>query len=334
MIDFDAFLSWAQDRFQGDVLVKGNEIKVHSPFIEADTKYHLWCNPMGGKKDRPAGVYRCWKTDKRGSLINLVMEIDNCNYEEAKEILEGSGSLRLMEKRLEEFFNKKNKIIDIPVNSLILPPDTFPITSLPENDFYRLNAEMYLNTRKIPIDDLYFCTGGEYKNRIVIPYYDKFKKLIYWNSRDINEKSILRYRGPDKAVGVGKSDVIFVKNWPKIGNRIYLTEGEFDAISLCVAGFHGAACGGKSLHENQIELLQGYEITIALDCDISGKNALEYHMGDLLLSKGFKNTKFVSPPQGYKDWNKMLEKFDKDILMAYVIKHERYYSDDLKYRNI
>ncbi len=63
-VDFDSFRQWAEDRFNGDILVKGNEIRINSIFTE-DHKHHMWCNPYGGKHQREDGCYRCWKTGEK-----------------------------------------------------------------------------------------------------------------------------------------------------------------------------------------------------------------------------------------------------------------------------
>ncbi len=70
-ISFEKFLAWAETRF-GDVSVKGNEIRINSPFAE-DYKKHLWANPYGGKKgaERPYGVYRLlrrWKLRRQKAV--------------------------------------------------------------------------------------------------------------------------------------------------------------------------------------------------------------------------------------------------------------------------
>ena len=85
-IDFNIFRTWAEEKFK-KIDVKGSEIKLNSIFADNDDKFHLWCSPSGGKNARPYGVYHCWKTDKKGSLISLVMEVEKCNRQSAMEIL-------------------------------------------------------------------------------------------------------------------------------------------------------------------------------------------------------------------------------------------------------
>src|SRR3990167_8124291 len=105
-VNFNAFRQWAESRFS-DVIVKGKEIRINSIF-EEDTGHHLWCNTEGGKKKRKNGVFHCFKTDRKGSLVTLVMEVDKCDYDEAITALKGQTSVRALEKRLEEFFAKQD----------------------------------------------------------------------------------------------------------------------------------------------------------------------------------------------------------------------------------
>ena len=74
-IEKEIFVQWAEKYFD-KVDVRGDEVRINSIFAESDSKQHLWCNPAGGKNQRPYGVYHCWKTDRKGSLVSLVMEIE------------------------------------------------------------------------------------------------------------------------------------------------------------------------------------------------------------------------------------------------------------------
>lgn len=326
MIDFDRFVEWAESRFD-DVVVKDNEVKLNSIFCE-DYKHHLWCNPNGGKHDRPYGVFRCWKTDTIGSLVNLVKLVDNCSFQEALEILDtGNTSLKELEQKVQNIFEKPKQEVFIELEKVVLklPAHCYLFDDLPSINYHRSNAVKYLAGRKIRNDGLYVCTAGEYRNRIVIPYYNPQGTLIYFNSRYIGgSEKALRYMGPPKELGIGKGDVLFVPTWPPAGSKIYLTEGEFDALSLREAGFYAAACGGKNLTDAQIEIIRSYTPVLSLDADKSGDMALR-EMGDKLLRKGFKELYYVRPPKEFKDWNAMLQQFSPKSLALYIKGIEKVY---------
>jgi DNA primase len=318
-IDFDNFIQWAEEKFQ-DVIVKGNEVRINSIFTE-DQKHHLWCNPYGGKHHRDDGCYRCFKTDKKGTLIGLVMEVDNCSYTEAKEILSGNTPIGVLEDRLNDFFNNKDKVEEILPNSIRLPEDTYLIDELPKTSLLKMEAEWYLTKRKLPTKGLYICLSGDYKNRIIIPYYNENGKLIYFNGRKLDNKG-LRYLGPEEKIyHVGKGDVLYTPEWPNPGDKIYLTEGEFDALTLFICGFHGMACGGKYLTDKQVEMLRKYDVCLALDEDEAGFSGV-IGMGKQLMEAQTPSISFVRPPKNLKDWNKMLVNFKPEIIKGWIERNE------------
>lgn len=325
-IDFDNFLNWANSKFE-DVIIKGDEILVDSIFCE-DRKKHLWCNPNGGKTGCKSGVYHCWKSDKSGSLVGLVMLVEKCSFEEANEILGTSseGSLIDLEKKVNEIFEEKKEDFKTDfqkIASLQLPEDCYFFDELPSYNRFRKSACDYLSSRQISLDELLVCTKGRYRNRIIIPYYDKNKTLIYYNGRLIGNNG-LRYLGPPKELGVGKGDVVFVPKWPKKDEKIYITEGEFDALSLNQAGFNSAALGGKLMSDKQMEMIKDYKPVLCLDSDEAGLKST-YEIASFFLSKGIFDINYVRPSVQYKDWNGLLVNKGSKILNAYIKSNEKKY---------
>lgn len=326
-IDSDTFLKWATEHFGAEnIRFRGDEICTHSVFTD-DHKFHLWMNPTGGKKGLAGGAYRCWKTDRKGTLISLVAHIDNIPYDEAEERLTGTTSLRSLEKKLFEFFRNKdeeNEVTEAPtvINALELPPHTYLIDDLSSRNSYKARAVNYLNGRKIPTEGLFVCINGDYRNRIVIPYYDRDGDLIYYNARTMDSSpKVLRYMKPDSDV-IKQNEILYLKSWPRPSTKVYITEGEFDALTLNICGLHGAACGGKFLSPAQIELLWPYTPVIATDGDKSGRLAL-ISIGNSLLSRGFKEVYYIQPPKNYKDWNGVLEKNAPESVKSYITKNEK-----------
>jgi hypothetical protein len=86
-IDFDIFVDWVENRFDGNVVINGREVRINSVFADSDEKHHLWCNPGGGKRGIKTGVFHCFKTDKKGTLVGLVMHVDKCGKKQALETL-------------------------------------------------------------------------------------------------------------------------------------------------------------------------------------------------------------------------------------------------------
>lgn len=327
-INFKKFEKWAISKFGEDnVLTKGNEIRINSIFEEDDTGHHMWCNPSGGKRKHPHGVFHCFKTDKKGSLVKLVQIVSGCDREDAIDILQGRTPIKDLEKKLEEFFSIPSSKEEVKKNKINFPVGCKLISNLPTNNWWRKRAESYLLERKIPIKGLYVCTEGTYKNRIIIPYYDKDNSLIYFNGRTLG-KSKCKYLGPPKDIGVGKEDVVFMAgSWPKQGETIYLCEGEFNAMTLKICELNGAACGGKNMSKKQAIMLSDYKIVICLDRDKAGK-AGTIKMTSIITSmetskSGEEKLKYVMPPKKYNDWNEFLVDESPELVYHYISKNQK-----------
>lgn len=337
-VDYDTFLQWATDKFGPENLrIRNNEIKTHSPFTaDVDKGFHLWMNPAGGKNERPNGAFRCWKTDRRGSLVKLVSELDHVPWDVAEEMLCGGSALRRLEAEMHGIIARadpwgtgaqapaeEHEPGPTPVS---LPPHAYRITDLSASNEHRQAAEAYLSGRKLPPDDFYVCTRGPYRNRIVIPYHDEDGDIVYWNARYFGKRDdVDKYMKPEDE-DVDRTCLLFAPAWSRPGERVHITEGEFDAVSLSLAGLRAVACGGKHLHDAQIERLRGRIPVLATDNDAKARDAgLEalLDMGERLVAKGFGEVHYVRPPVGYKDWNELLQKRGPDTLRAYVERHTK-----------
>lgn len=336
-VDFDFFHDWAKDRF-GEENIKlkntsqGTEICTNSFFAldklgKHDHKFHLWMNPSGGKSKHPeGGSYRCWLTDSMGSLISLVSKVDGIPYEEAEESIAGTTSLRSLEQKVHEFFGHKEEVAamepqDEETTTVELPDFSFLIDNMSCSNFWAVRARNYLSDRCLPTKDLYVCTDNkDYGNRIIIPWKDRNGNLVFWNARTMskNEK-VLRYKKADDS---DQNEILFMTQWPVVGSKVYIMEGEFDAITLATIGLVGCACGGKYLSDEQIELLRGYTPVLAFDTDESGLEAT-INVGTALLERGFNNIHYIRPPKVYKDWNKLLAERGKNVLKGYIDRHQK-----------
>lgn len=326
-VDFNRFVKWADTKFNGNIIVKNDQVRINSIFETGDDGHHLWCSPSGGKKQRPFGVFHCFKTDQKGNLLKLVKLVDKCDTEQAISILTGKRTIVDLEKELEQFLGNETSYeldeID-QKQKLTLPFGSYLISALPSNNWWRQKSVEYLHGRSLPIENLYICKEPPYKGRILIPYYDSIGNLIYFNGRHISPKAGLRYLGPPITCGVGKEDVIFMAgSWPVSGDTLYVCEGEFNAISLKVSGLNACACGGKNLSEKQAILLSDYKLIFCLDRDKAGASGLR-KMVELMKRFSHKNSgvqiKCTQPPATYNDWNQMLVSLGPNVLREFVLK--------------
>jgi len=337
-VDYDSFLNWATDRF-GESNIKfrkgGREICTHSFFVDGhpdfpdgDHKFKLWMNPDGGKNELEGGAYRCWYTDHMGSLISLVSIVDKVPYDVAADIICDEIPLRALEKKVHDFYSVKQddpqETIEEIKQELEFPPDTYKIEEV-RGHWMGARALEYLASRKIPSQGFYVCIDGDYRNRLVIPYYNKAGELFYYNCRTLDKNpKTLRYMKPPPE-DADQENVLYFPEWPAAGSKIYITEGEFDAFTLWLSGFYGVACGGKFLSSSQIEMIRDYKVVLAFDSDDAGEQAL-LNIGETLLADGFQDMQYVRPPKVFKDWNKLLEQRNIDTLKAYIQRFEKPYN--------
>jgi DNA primase len=308
MIDHEIFIKWANQKI-GQPVINGDQIRFNSPFCE-DTKHHLYCNIKKFWK----GLYNCFKSNNKGTVLALVMKIDNCSYEDALQ------TLGIKQNKFFEKFELEDHSID--VNSLI--KEEFKVIQKP-NGVVTLNeappwlykkAKDYLLSRKIDLNAFYVGIEGRMKNRLVIPYYDRNNNWIYYNGRALFESN-LRYLGPLKDENdVGKADVMFFPTWFQKNQKIYICEGEFDCMSIQEQDLISCAVGGKQISTKHASVVANKQVCLAFDNDSAGQMAIE-NSAKLLKSFGCEVSS-VHPPLDIKDWNEFLVRFDKNMLSQYI----------------
>lgn len=339
MVEFELFSEWAEDHFDKIKVRRGRqEVMLPSPFetdsgtfdmdnTRYDGRLRLYCGMEAGGKTRADGVYHCFKSGRKGTLVGLVQLVAGCEEEEARATLEGRTPVYDLEALLDNVLGGGDDVPDphTPRPAVGFPEGTYAIREIAAvgcNGHWRVKAEGYLSSRALPVDGLYVCLEGAYKGRIVIPYLDEGGKLVYWSARATWDCAA-KYLGPPRErFAVGKDDVLYSTGLPARGEKLYVCEGEFDAMSLARAGLPAVAVGGKSLSERQALVLGEYHAVLALDGDDAGR-AASVKFAETL--RGFTRTGRVSsvgPPRGLKDWNAVLVEAGPNVLGAYVERHQ------------
>lgn len=161
----------------------------------------------------------------------------------------------------------------------------------------------YLTGRNIRLIDIVrynigYCDSGSYKNRIIIPSYDKFFRLNYFIARSYNINSTLKYDNPN----VDKTKIIFFESFLNWSLPITIVEGAFDAIPV---RYNVTSLLGSSLNEShrlmkEIMLKKPPQINLILDPDAIDK---AIYISELLLDNDI-NTKLIIL-NGDKDPNQL-----------------------------
>jgi twinkle protein len=141
-----------------------------------------------------------------------------------------------------------------------------------------------------------------------------------------NDLTNIKYRGPNKRFKLHKDSKLIMYNLNNINplERIYITEGEPDCLTLSQCGYtnvisvpNGASTGTNNLtyFDNAAELLdQCPEIYLCLDNDIAGRN-LRDQLSDRIGKEKCKIVEF----KDCKDANDCLNKYDLQAVIESII---------------
>ena len=208
------------------VLGKGKETsKGNYAFV---CPFHI-SNPIGKKNfevnlitnKKNENPSHCWGCDAKHKTLKSLFKhkkVDSSKYEQLNKIL---GTTY-----------KQDKIkVDIQVE---LPKEFKPFIELRKTDIISRHALHYLiNKRKISFEDILkhnigYCETGRYRNKVIIPSYNKEGKLDYFVARAFMEDDSHKLDAPqcDKNIIIGFESLI------KPSLPLILCEGVFDAIAI------------------------------------------------------------------------------------------------------
>ena len=149
---------------------------------------------------------------------------------------------------------------------LELPEDFHPLY-VPSKDYHYKNALNYcINKRKLTNYDIIrynvgYCDTGLFRNRIVIPSYDKDNNLNFYSGRDYYS-GYIKYRLCD-----GSKDIIGFESFTNFNYPITIVEGQLDAIAV---KYNSIPLFGKSLSQTlKLKLLENKptRVNVLLDND-------------------------------------------------------------------
>lgn len=151
-----------------------------------------------------------------------------------------------------------------------------------------------------------------FSNRIMIPIFDQYGNPVGFGARVLNDNSKPKYINTMATTLFNKSELLFNYHKAKSFARDYeiiVVEGYMDVISANAMGFSNAVgIMGTALTKEQIELLKKLkcEVTLSLDNDEAGKNAMIRIIPDLLNEGIDVNVLDISKLKGkYKDFGNL-----------------------------
>ena len=243
-------------RTLGDFRKSGGERLFHCP----NCKHHNNKLSVNIDKDK----FQCWHCNYSGkSIFRLVRRF--ATFADKQRWLELTPDVDLT--NFDDLFGEEGEeveqVVDLPKDYIFLGKNNLPHSSLP--------ARHYLAKRGITMDEILFwkigyCPWGEYKDRIVIPSFNKNGDPNFFVSRTY-KSSWAKYKNPNVS-----KDIIFNELYLDFKQEIVLVEGVFDAI---VAGENAVPILGSTLKE-QSKLFQSIvhndtAVYFALDPDADSK---------------------------------------------------------------
>jgi DNA primase len=170
-----------------------------------------------------SGQYNCWTCHpptKGKTPVTLLKKL-------------GVSTDKILEMK-KYFKSDKTSIENHKPTTVTLPEEFISLNITPKkNQLEFRHAMAYLKKRNITDCDIKkynigYCASGRFKNRIIIPSYDKNGSINYFIARSFEKEASLKYDAPS----VSKTDIIgfeYFINW-KI--PVVLCEGSFDAIAI------------------------------------------------------------------------------------------------------
>jgi hypothetical protein len=245
------------------VLNKFYAYAIDPVFRKHDSTYNAGCPVCKegrslGKKKRlffypQSNTFHCFNCSKTWSAYSWITSVCNISKEELDYEISSNTYSTDISKKVIPFKYKKKEIPDLPYDSINLFDDVQQ-KYYSSNDTFK-NALKYIKDRRLDIainrsSNLFISlTDIIHKDRICIPFYDRNKKVVFYQTRAIDD-SIPKYlgkQGYDKTLfGVERID----SNLP----YIFIFEGPIDAMFVK----NGVAAAGLTLTHKQKEQLSEF----------------------------------------------------------------------------
>lgn len=190
------------------------------------------------------------------------------------------------------------------------PPSGYALTDHLKRIGY---SEEVIVLANLAMKTKYSKCRDRFKDRLMFPIIDVRGNVIAFGGRTLKNE-IPKYVNTSDTPVFKKSSNLFALNFAKNSgqNKLILTEGYMDAVSLHQSGFSNTVAGlGTALTLGQVKLLGRYsdEVVLSYDADEAGQKAAKKAM-DMLRENGI-NVKILSIPKA-KDPDEYIRSNGKD----------------------
>lgn len=220
-----------------------------------------------------SGQYNCWTchpATKGKTPVSLFKKID-------------APLDRIVE--MKSYFEGDNTKIDTLKHDKVTLPKEFISLSEQDNSLEYRHAISYLKKRSITLNDILkynigYCKTGRYRNRIIVPSYDRKGDINYFIARSFESDPGRKYDAPS----CNKNQLIGLEYFINWSVPVILCEGMFDAIAI---RRNAIPLFGKTIPESLMIKLVTSEVKtvyLALDKD-AFKQAIDHAQSLINLGK-------------------------------------------------
>jgi len=251
-------------------------------------------------------TYKCWICDSRGkNIYTLVRKFGNHFQKQKWQSFEENVDILDFDNIFEEKEEETIQRISLPKEFISLANKNLSLTANTPLNYLRKRG---INSADILKWKIGYCEDGEYRNRIIIPSFNRDGNCNYFVARSWT-KDWLKYKNPPASKNVVFNELMI--NWEE---PIILVEGIFDAI---IADNSIPLLGSTlNAHSSLFEaiLTHSKRVYVALDQDAE-KKAL--NIISALISHGIEIHKIDT--SGYEDVGEMTkEEFKRRKELATV----------------
>ena len=295
----------------------------HFPFVKASsngTHFLARCILCGDSKkssrkrrfnlDWNGGnpIYHCFNCGRSGSFIQLYSEVKGLSISQTKKELYTFNSVtdRLIQTLSDRKRKKIIKEIQFEDHSYILQ-DCVQLNAQYKSlikKAYQDHLKDFYAERMIPEAEykVFLAYKGDYNNRFIIPVYDEYNNMVYFQARRMNSSMELKYKNPT----LEKGYLIFNRQYFKRNKSIIITEGLIDA--QMVENYQGTSVLGAEISDKflaEILKLTDKDVIVAYDNPFIDKQGLKSLLAFMMgahkrpASKYAKKVKYFLPPKEF-----------------------------------
>jgi len=189
---------------------------------------HLFFCPLCKHHKRKMSIniskntYKCWICDSRGkNIYTLVRKFGNHFQRQKWQSFEESVNISEFDNIFEEKEEETIQRISLPKEFISLANKNLSLTASAPLNYLRKRG---INSADILKWKIGYCEDGEYRNRIIVPSFNRDGNCNYFVARSWT-KDWLKYKNPPASKNVVFNELMI--NWDE---PIVLVEGIFDAI--------------------------------------------------------------------------------------------------------